>query len=415
MRLLQVVVLLAAGPQLAALWVGPGPRTGRTRTLRRLVTERGTDVELGDAFYREESAVSRDLAVLAAVLYKRSTGHLRVCDAYGGSGIRAARYLREAEADFVHCNDANEEMDALIRSNLERNAPEGAECIVTHTDSHRILYDYYAKRDFLDLIDADSFGLAGRIIGASLHAIRHGGLMYLCQTDGRCSGGHFPERSLACYGSWAVQHPSVNEQGLRMLLGAAAREAAMHSKSIEPVFSLFSAHGPVFRCMIRVHETTTKAPQPLKESYQFTAHCNDCGHSQVVAWEDLGQVACASCQRRNITLNGPTWVGPLHDQSALEEMALLSDEWEWDLRPLLETMMSEADPRLPPYFVKTHDLSRKAGVSPPPRDRVMEVLRGEGYITSRTHIDRGAFKTNADMAAAVAAAAQVANEALKKS
>ena len=49
----------------------------------------------GASFYRAESAQARDLAVLAAVVYKRQTGHLRVLDIACGCGGRAARYLSQ--------------------------------------------------------------------------------------------------------------------------------------------------------------------------------------------------------------------------------------------------------------------------------------------------------------------------------
>lgn len=48
---------------------------------------------------------SRDLAVLAAILHKQRTGRLEVVDVMAGSGVRAARYLHQADADLVLCND----------------------------------------------------------------------------------------------------------------------------------------------------------------------------------------------------------------------------------------------------------------------------------------------------------------------
>lgn len=49
----------------------------------------------GSAFYRAESAQGRDLAVLAAAVYKQQTGQLRVLDVMAGSGMRGARYLSQ--------------------------------------------------------------------------------------------------------------------------------------------------------------------------------------------------------------------------------------------------------------------------------------------------------------------------------
>ena len=199
-----------------------------------------------------------------------------------------------------------------------------------------------------------------------------------------------------------------------MLIGAAAREAAMHGMTIQPIFSLFSPHGPVFRTMLRVHSGRRKKFEiDMVGSYSYTGHCTSCGHSQVVPWEDLGRTSCASCHEQgSLALNGPMWVGPMHDVPTLHAMASLADEWGWnDLRPLLETMVNESDPALPPYFIHTHDLSRRAGVSPPPRDRIMDQLRAEGFLAYRSHVERDAIKTDADMATCVAATLQVAEDA----
>lgn len=70
-----------------------------------MLNERGVDFFAGDAFYRADSAQARDLAILAATVYKRQTGRLRVLDVMAGSGVRGARYLQQAGADFVWSND----------------------------------------------------------------------------------------------------------------------------------------------------------------------------------------------------------------------------------------------------------------------------------------------------------------------
>lgn len=53
----------------------------------------------GSAFYRAESAQGRDLAVLAAAVYRRQHGQLRVLDVMAGSGMRGARYIQQVRID----------------------------------------------------------------------------------------------------------------------------------------------------------------------------------------------------------------------------------------------------------------------------------------------------------------------------
>lgn len=81
-------------------------------------SERGVQFLVGDSFYRKESAVGRDLGVLAAAVYKKKKGHLTVLDALCGCGVRAARYLTQAKADYVAANDACDTLKPVIVHNL---------------------------------------------------------------------------------------------------------------------------------------------------------------------------------------------------------------------------------------------------------------------------------------------------------
>lgn len=159
--------------------------------------ERGLEFETGQSFFRHESATGRDLGVLAASLYKKSRGKLRVLDALCGCGIRSLRYLLEAEADFVLANDANDDYGDVIIKNLSR-VPGGSgderRWTATHTDANRLMTECYLKRDFFDLIDIDSFGSDSSFLRSAMNALRLDGLLYVTSTDGYSSGGHRPHQ-----------------------------------------------------------------------------------------------------------------------------------------------------------------------------------------------------------------------------
>jgi hypothetical protein len=55
--------------------------------------------------------------------------------------------------------------------------------------------------------------------------------------------GKRPERSLAAYGAYLRSLPFSNEQGLRMVIGGAVREAAARGVVLRPLFSYYSFHG----------------------------------------------------------------------------------------------------------------------------------------------------------------------------
>lgn len=311
---IRLVFGLSPGPYRRLLRPQPSSTSGVIT-----VQERGVDIEVGDTFFRSESLLSRDLSVLAAALYKREHGRLRVLDAFSGVGSRGSRYLAQAGADFVHCNDANEHVMDILNRNLQRHARANSSHLVTHGDGHRVIMDYWMRKDYLDVVDVDCFGLGTQAIVAALHAVRlPSGLIYVTSTDGRTSSGKSPLTSLASCGVWALprsfNNDGANEQGLRLLLGQAALEASKLNLQVSPVFSLYSPHGPVYRAMLSVEPCCKDrggahaGKEALEKSVRFVAQCELCGQSAEVPWSELGAPSpgcgCRSRQGHDITEAG---------------------------------------------------------------------------------------------------------------
>ncbi|GLI68777.1 hypothetical protein VaNZ11_013268 [Volvox africanus] len=617
--------------------------------------ERGVSFITGEAFYRAESCAGRDLAVLAAVLHRRRTGSLRVLDVMGGSGMRGARYLAQADADEVWVNEGNMDLhyavvynmcsaaglpvprvqagcataaitgpagvasdstaglgpanqaatatereelsgqslraiaaywegqaqrlrleglardvwqwdvprptgscdDALrprqlltpavaeaaadskstacsLRdgnsgdsgsssySSLPRASGSGTSGLsqaqsaeptrghrrirISHADANRLLTNCYMRESYYDVVDVDSFGSGTMHFPAAIDAVRYGGLIYLTGTDGFTTSGKRPARSLAAYGSYARATPWANEQGLRMIIGSAVREAAARGVTLAPIFSLYSYHGPVFRVMLRA---TRSAEWPANH-YGFMGHCFVHGDNYTVGWRQLGKATCRCAARGRrpiqsssntvsgieaanntgvtsngtdlggndapssacisasspggihshtrrgehgsgsskagspgnrertedtcepgaedgsptgiqLVLSGPLWTGPLHDAAELQAMAAEAASRGWtgfgldaaatphlqnrvkssrNVRPLeelLEVLLEEADPRLPPGFFSIDESVARRLVRPPSRDGLIAALRQEGFAAARCHLEARAFRTNACM------------------
>nr|GMC61818.1 tRNA (guanine(26)-N(2))-dimethyltransferase [Ipomoea batatas] len=369
----------------------------------QLQTERGLQFDVGDTFFRHESATGRDLGVLSAALRKKSEGSLRVLDAMCGCGIRSLRYLVEAEADFMLANDANDCIRGIILGNLSRVSGDGSRWEVTHSDATRVLTERYLERDYFDLIDVDSFGSDSGFLRAAIAAVKLGGLLYVTNTDGYSSGGHRPQRCLAAYGAYVKRMPYSNEIGLRMLIGGVMREALILGYHVVPLFSYYSYHGPVFRVLLQVK--SGQPPDP--RHYGFISYCNRCANSRAFSWEELGQISC-SCSAdvaNSLAVSGPLWTGPLHKESYIIEMLNLAEEWGWiggcktgrDLEKLLKQMIDESEPKLPVGYIKMDEIASRAKVNSPPFASVMSTLHKEGYAASRSHIASNAIKTNCPM------------------
>ncbi len=344
---------------------------------------------IANAFYRPSSQVGRDLAVLAAALYRQHHGQLRVIDAMTGCGVRPLRYHQEAGASWVWANEGNPDLQAVLTENLRQGMTPGTYRI-THQDANQLFFSCAQHQDYYDLIDIDSFGSPTPFISTALWAIKFGGLLYLTSTDGRTTGGHSVDKSIQVYGACARSHPAVHEQGLRLLMGAAAQKASERGWSIQPVFSIFN--GVIHRVMVRVLPRLPKVPQG-----GFLAYCHGCGQFRTANWRQLGQLGCDACGKAPV-VSGPLWLGPLHDADYVGQMEHLARQWQWPqkIQRLLAVMAQEAT--MPPYYYPLADIGRRGQMDIPPRQRLMEALRQGGYRATRTHVDAQAIKTDAPLA-----------------
>ncbi len=367
------------------------------------ISEGQASFRVGHAFYRPKSKIGRDLAVLAAAAYRQQRGELRVLDVMTGCGVRSLRYHLEAGADWVWANEGNPDLRELLAENLAKGmTPRSFR--VTHQDANQIFFNCYQQRDFYDLVDIDSFGNPTPFLQTGLWATKIGGLLYLTSTDGRTTSGHAPDKSLQVYSAYARSHPAVHEQGLRLLLGGVAQQAASRGMQVEPVFSVFN--GQVHRVMVRL---VTKKEWDSGQ-YGFLAYCHGCGQFQTVTWRKLGRVKCpchealsTDVQPRPPVLSGPMWLGPLHDRATLKKMGGLAEDWGWTACvTLIQLMDEEAD--MPPYYYPLGEIGRRGKMDIPQRDALIAKLRAAGHRATRTHFDFQAIKTDAPIAACVAVA-----------
>ncbi|MER3431920.1 MAG: tRNA (guanine-N1)-methyltransferase [Leptolyngbya sp. ERB_1_1] len=350
---------------------------------------------VGSAFYNPNAETVRDLAILAAAVYRCDRGHLRVLDAMAGCGVRSLRYVLESQADFVWANDSNSDIQTVLRENLARSL-KAEQYQISDRDAIRVFFDCYNRQDYFDLVDVDGFGSPVPFVHACLSACAIGGLIYLTSTDGRTVTGRAPENCVADYGSYARIHPAVHEQGLRLILGNVQQQAASRGLGVKPVFSYFT--GQTYRVMLRL----VSSIQLTEQNYGFLGFCHECGTYQTVEWRKLGRSQC-SLDRRSLVLSGAMWLGNLHDRDQIARMIELATEWGWSSRVrLLELMQAEAE--MPPYFYTLGEIGRRGKLDIPKSSYLIQTLQDWGYCVSLTHLDREAIKTDADLPTCVRAA-----------
>lgn len=354
--------------------------------------------QVGDAFYNPNSKYVRDLGILAATVYRQEYGSLRVLDALAGSGIRSLRYWQESEADYIWINEANSQLNSILQQNL---APAlASDCYhLTHQDAHRVFFECYRERDYYDLVDVDCFGSAVPYLNTMLWATKIDGLMYLTSTDGRTLTGHPPEKTVQTYNAIARSHPVIQEQALRLLIGATQQQAAGRGLGIEPIFALFT--GQTYRVMLRL----VSKPQLTASNYGFLAYCHSCGNYQTFSWRKLNRANC-TCGNAAVTMSGAMWLGRLHDPRQLKRMTSIAQNWNWQkLVKLLNLMQGEID--FPPYFFTLREIGSRGKLDLPKRSHLITALQNEGYRAAATHIDPQGLKTNADLETCIGISQQI--------
>ncbi len=208
------------------------------------------------------------------------------------------------------------------------------------------------------------------------------------------------------YGACARSHPAVHEQGLRLLIGCAAQQAASRGFAIEPVFSIFN--GSIHRVMVRV------VPGAWQDKhYGFLAYCHRCGQFRTADWRQLGQLGCEACGEAPV-VSGPMWLGALHDPNYVRQMATLAARWNWSrpIQTLLAVMAEEA--MMPPYYYPLAEIGRRGQMDIPARARLIEGICDRAhtpdltYTATRTHLDPQAIKTDAPLAVCLEVAKSLA-------
>lgn len=362
--------------------------------------------QVGKAFYNSQSQYVRDLGVLAAAVYRQDQGSLRVLDALAGCGVRSLRYSQESNADYLWINEGNPQLNSILQQNLAsaiRLTPKGTispdNYRITHQDAHRVFFSCYQQRDYYDLVDVDCFGSAVPYLNSMLWATKIDGLMYLTSTDGRTLTGHPPEKTVQTYNAIARSHPAIQEQALRLLIGATQQQAATRGLGVEPVFSLFT--GQTYRVMLRLRSK----PQLTANNYGFLAYCHSCGNYQTFSWRKLNKVDC-TCNNPAIVVSGAMWLGELHNLQQLQRFTALAQQWGWQkIVRLLNLMQGEVN--FPPYFYTLREIGNRGKLDLPPRSHLIKALQNEGYHAAATHIEPQGIKTNANLETIVAIATKI--------
>ncbi|MEF8873181.1 MAG: tRNA (guanine(26)-N(2))-dimethyltransferase [Candidatus Thermoplasmatota archaeon] len=319
-----------------------------------------------EVFYNPSMQMNRDTCI--SFLKAFTAGEdISVLDGMAATGVRGLRILKESSISNVTINDVSTHAVDLIEKNAKENSllediNITNDSIEKHLLENRYEYDY---------IDIDPFGTPVPYYPLAARCVSHEGAVGVTATDTAVLCGTYPDTCRRKYSARPENNWCKHENGLRILIGYCAREAARHDRWIRPLLSYYEGHH--FRTYLQIGEGKKRADSCLDE---LESVCFRKGK-----W-DYGD---ESGKRKS----GPFWIGQLFSEEILENLEVVGKLDEDRLT------LWKSESGLPPFFYDTNELSSILKVAPPPINDIDEKLKEKGFRSSRTHFSSTGIKTDA--------------------
>jgi tRNA (guanine26-N2/guanine27-N2)-dimethyltransferase len=362
----------------------------------------------GDAkvpvFFNPAMEFSRDISILVLEEYLKSLEpklgsgkKIKLLDGLAGTGIRGVRMGNEilnAQSSEVSItiNDHNPLAYKLILKNIEVNQLKNA--IATKNNLNSIL-----SNERFDYIDIDPFGSPIKFLDSGSRMLRNNGILAVTATDTAPLFGRYPKTCLRKYDAWSCRSGFSHEQGLRILVGCCVRTAGRYNLALNPIL----AHGidHYYRVYFRGTRSRGAVDNCLNE-VGYIAHLNNSNKYKIIKRKDtfskpkdwLNNIL-HSKKRDGFNLAGPLWIGKLFDNDFVNNLSLGSHRFGTQKRTEKMLALFTEEAEAPPGFYDANLLSSELKVSSPPIQKIIQVLKDNGNLGTRTHFNPNGFKTDA--------------------
>jgi tRNA (guanine26-N2/guanine27-N2)-dimethyltransferase len=346
------------------------------------IKEGQVTIELGEGvFYNPRMEMNRDISVACLTCLPAVKTYV---DAMAASGIRGIRMKKEVPRELeVTSNDWDAGAYELIGQNAALN---DVDIYVSNRGANTLL-----SCTQFDFVDLDPFGTPAPYIDSTCRSAKVA--MGVTATDTAPLCGAHLRAGIRRYASRPLKTPYYPEVGLRTLLGKVVREQAKYDKAVRPLLCHATEH--YVRLYLEVQHGVAYADR-MVDQLGFLRNCPTCHYHDL--WPGVAvsiSDRCPVCGCR-ANIGGPLWLGLTKDDDFVSCVrgvmaAGMFGSKERALR-LLDTILGEIDV---PMYYDQHILCRDMKVTPTPIGDLLEVLRGQGFLASRTHYSGVGFKTDA--------------------
>ncbi|MEO0202194.1 MAG: hypothetical protein ABIL37_00515 [candidate division WOR-3 bacterium] len=328
-------------------------------------------------FYNPRGVISRELGIALLRVEKNLKSNISILECMSGIGFRTVRYYKEAGVRNMWVNEANEEAVEFLKENLRLNNISLDEIKITTKEAKRLLLENSISENRFDFIDLDSFGSPSEFIFGVIMALKIEGVVYLTSTDGFTLCGLKQTSSIINYGVHTINSKFCHELGMRTLISQFMKCAGNLGMHFEPIISLYD--GYAWRIALRLKKGVENANFDKFGYVLYNPQTKEYKIFENNKIEGSGLIC------------GPIYLGNLHNKDYVSKLVENSSDLK-KLKKILEKISIEED--IPLYY-DYQEICDIVSVSPPPRKKIIEFLKKQGYLVSETHINPYGIKTNA--------------------
>lgn len=344
-------------------------------------------------FFNPRAKWNRDLSIF---FYKAFSLNMRAssfADPFCGTGSRGIRVAVEIPSmEKVSLNDINPIAIDLAKSNALINDITHKCYFSVNEVCNFMIPTFKSKEARYDIIDIDPFGSPVTFVDCVLRNINRNGLISVTATDTAVLCGVYPQVCYRKYLGSPLRNEYSNEIALRLLISSIAFTASKYDMAISPIFSHSDQH--YLRTYVRVTLSRSEANK-LVNRIGFIKHCSKCGNRDTIS--ELPSRNCDFCNAI-CSLGGPLWKDNIQDRSFVQlakKTTTLGCTNEEKIFDLLNIAIQEIE--YPTYY-HVDKLSSFAKTSPPKLDMLIEKLKANGFLASKTILSTRGLKTNARVA-----------------
>jgi tRNA (guanine26-N2/guanine27-N2)-dimethyltransferase len=350
-----------------------------------------------EVFFNPHQKINRDISVLLLRVFSKINKNIsiRICEPFGGVGVRTCRYVVEVPTKSVHFNDVDSDAVKVAHKNFSTLSSKDQNKIIIHNKEFTdFLNSLYQDNPIMDFVDIDPYGSPIPFVSKSLKFVTIHGLLAFTATDLASLSGLYPRALYAKYGIgiFETRIGNVHELAARNLVTGIQRIGLTQNQSLLPVFTLYYRH------FIRTFMIRERGVDRVLDSTGFLHKCQKCNtifHTSLKS----KKIQCISCKSFNFWSIGPLYLGKLHNEmylSYLNKESHLTEMVGAKKIKSIISLISEENILDIPWSFDVQNIAKEISKPIPPMNLIIDCLNERGYECYKTHFSGSCLKTNAN-------------------